>query len=312
MIIDPHAHLWAGHYRPAWNQEAVLRAMANYRGISLEEAKEVDAGILDPSGDKIVAEMDAGGVDITVVVTIDYGMVLPGAENDSKVPLEEQFAQTAKATKQHPDRLIWGAGIDPRRANAAALVEKAVKEHGAKVIKLYPPNGFYPNDTIVYPMYKKAVELGVPVQFHVAPVPALPYLRSKYSHPIHIEDVAVDFPELKIEAVHSGGPWWHDMLAIAEGRPNIFLDVGNWQSEMRRYPLDCYRRVREMMDRVGPKRLMWASDWIGPALLPQASWLKAFQEMPDSVKEAGVDFTAEEMKAFLGETAAEFLGLSHK
>jgi predicted TIM-barrel fold metal-dependent hydrolase len=318
MIIDSHAHLWPpiGHW-PGWTQKVLEGFAAYFRGISLKQvAEEAAGGGLDPFGDKLVAEMDAGGVDVTLVVVVDWGLVLPGAENDSRVPLEEQFAQTAEAVKKHRGRLIWGPGIDPRRVNAVRLVEKAIKDLGGKVIKLNPVCGFYPNDVMVYPIYKKAVELGVPVQFHTQHT-SLPYTRSKFSHPIHLEDVATDFPELKIQAVHSGatdgGPWWRELMTIAAFRQNIFLDVSAWQMNLLHgNPVECYRRVREMMDRLGPKRVMWSTDWFGPSLLPQARWLKAFQEIPETVKEAGVDFTEAEKKAFLGETAAEFLGLSPK
>ncbi len=104
-------------------------------------------------------------------------------------------------------------------------------------------------------------------------------MRSKYSHPIYLEDVAIDFPELKIVATHAGGfYWWNDMLAIAEGKENIYLDVAGWQPELRRNPIECYRRIREMMNRVGSGRMMWASDWSGPSMLPQGTWLNAFRQ----------------------------------
>ncbi|MFC2059068.1 amidohydrolase family protein [Chloroflexota bacterium] len=310
MIIDAHAHLWGSGYTPAWWEESVGHGIASFRNISLEQAIAAWEDGLDPYGDKIIAEMDAGGVDIALVVTIDYGLVLPGAENDCRVPIEEQFVRMSEAAGKHPNRLFWGAGIDPRRINSTKLVELAVKDLMAKAIKLYPPNGFYPNDKIVYPIYEKAVEFGVPVQLHVAPAPpGLPYLRSKFCHPIHIDDVAVDFPELKIQAVHSGGPWFNDMMAIAEARPNIYLDVGGWQPVLNRDKLECYRRVRKMFDEIGPERVMWASDWVGPSLLPQTSWLEAFLNIPQAVKEAGIEFTEEEKRFFLGRTASDFLGI---
>jgi len=287
----------------------VIHRAAASRRVSIAQARQILTDAWDPYGDKLIAEMDSGGVDLAVVLGIDYGLVLPGADNDCRVPIEEQAIQIAEAAKRHPDRLVWGIGIDPRRTEAVSLVQRAVMELGAKAVKLYPPAGFYPNDRIVYPIYKKAVEFGLLVHFHVAPA-RITYLRSKYSHPIHLDDVAVDFPELKIEAVHSGGPWWRDMLAVAEARSNIFLDVGGWQTDFNRNPLECYRRVREMLDILGPGRIMWASDWTGPSFLPQASWLKAFQEIPESVKEAGIDFSTEEKEAFLGKTALKLLGLS--
>jgi len=309
MIIDAHAHIWPGIFWPAWDEEIVIRHKADLIDVSVEEARLTT----DPVGDGLVEEMNRGGVDVTVIVTIDYGPGMPGGKSASTAPVEQQWEGTAEAVKKHPGRLLWGAGIDPRRPEAIRLMERAVMRLGARVIKLHPPSGFYPNDeALCYPVYKKAIEMGVPVHVHTAPATE-PGFRSKFCHPIYLEDVAVDFPGLKIQAVHSGGaPWWDDMLAVAKGRPNVYLDVGAWQADFGRHTLQYYRRVREMFDVVGPRRVMWASDWIGPSALPQASWLKYFQEIPESVKEAGIEFTDEEMKAFLGETAREFLGLSEE
>ena len=94
------------------------------------------------------------------------------------------------------------------------------------------------------------------------------------------------------------------MLAIAEGKENIYLNVAGWQLELRRNPIEGYRKIREIMNRVGPKRFLWASDWTGFSAVPQGPWLKAFQEIPDQVKEAGIEFTEKELQAFLGESAA--------
>jgi len=274
-----------------------------------EKAEEFMARTDDPHADKLVAEMDKNGVDLSVVLRIDYGVILPGAENDSKVPIEEQYRITAQAVQKHRGRLLWGAGADPRRANYLSLLDLCLRELGAKRIKLYPPGGFYPNDRILYPIYEKAIDYGVPVDFHSMPVRVNP-MRSKYSHPIYLEDVAIDFPELKILATHAGGAfWWQDMLAVAEGKENIYLNVAGWQHEHERNPVECYRRIREMMNRVGPDRIMWATDWAGPSTLPQGSWLRAFQLIPDKVQEAGISFSPKELKAFLGESAAKFQGL---
>ena len=312
MIIDAHAHTWAGGWRPRWNEEGSGRAIARHMGLTSMDPNEFMATTWDPEGDKLVEEMDRNGVDLTVVLRIDYGVILPGAENDSLVSIEEQCRITAQAVQKHKGRLMWGVCADPRRPGTLKLLDLCLGELGAKRIKLYPPGGFYPNDRAVYPIYEKAVQYGVPVDFHTMAVRVSP-MRSKYSHPMYLEDIAIDFPELKILATHAGGPWWwQDMLAIAEGKENIYLDIAGWQPELRYNPLECYRRIREMMDRVGVERLLWATDWAGPNTLPQGSWLKAFQEIPDEVKKAGIEFSEAELRAFLGESAAKFQGIPLK
>jgi predicted TIM-barrel fold metal-dependent hydrolase len=311
MIVDAHTHIWHKDWRTPWNEEGTNRTIIQRLGVSMEEARKIQEDKWDPMGDKLVAEMDRNGVDVSVVLRNDYGLVVPGAGNDHKVPLEEQCRLTAQAVQRHKGRLIWGAGVDPRRPSALKLLDLCLGQLGAKVIKLYPPAGFYPNEKIVYRIYEKAIQFGVPVEFHTMPVAIVP-MRNKFSHPLHLEDVAMDFPELKIIATHAGGPfWWRDMLAAARGKDNMYLNVAAWLHVLRRTPLECYRAIREMMDLVGPGRLMWGTDW--PSTLPQESvqgpWLKAFQEIPPEVKEAGMKFTDKELAAFLGGTAADLYDL---
>ena len=197
MIIDAHAHIWDKGWRPRWTEVGLERAIAHHMGVSKDEAERMMTDSWDPNGDKLVAEMDRNGVDITVILRIDYGMVLPGAENDCQVPIEEQCRRTAQAVQRHASRLVWGVGVDPRRPNFLGLMDLCLGSLGAKRVKLYPPGGFYPNDRIVYPVYEKALQYGVPVDFHTMPTLAPP-MRSKYSHPLHLEDVAIDFPDLKL------------------------------------------------------------------------------------------------------------------
>ena len=274
MIVDVHAHL-ALTEGSIEDQRERQQVIASALCLSMDRARKLRLDMVDPSGEKLIAEMDEGGVDISVVVQVDntvFDLLSTGREGAP--PIERSFEALSDVVKRHPGRLTWGAGIDPRRGNAAKLADKAVRELGARIIKLYPPAGFYPNDNVVYPLYRKAVELGVPVQIHTAPV-AQNKMRSKFCQPICYDDVAVDFPELKIQIIHSGVEWSQDVLAIAQRRKNMFLDVAAWSRRLNANHIEYYRRIREMMNRA-PGRVMWASDGVVPGINPQASWVRAF------------------------------------
>ena len=109
-----------------------------------------------------------------------------------RTPIEEVNRLTGEMVRRHPGRLYFNCGVDPRRKNALAIVEKAAKEWGAVGLKLHPATGWYPNDREVYPIYRKCVELGLYVDFHTGPM--YPPMKSKYSHPIHLDEVAAIFP----------------------------------------------------------------------------------------------------------------------
>jgi predicted TIM-barrel fold metal-dependent hydrolase len=310
MIIDAHAHLWVKGYRPHWNEEGMLRRRARVLGKTIEElGPDATARMWSANGDDLIEEMDDAGIDLAVTLRVDYGVVLPGADNDSPVPLAEQHRRHAEWVADHPGRLLLGAGVDPRRPNACDFVRWAVQDLGARILKLYPPAGFYPNDRNVYPLYNVAVELGIPVVYHTGPV-AIGPMRSKYAHPLYLEDVAIDFPDLRILAGHCGGPWWRDLLAIARNQPNIYVDTAEWQEDLQQ-PLAFYGKLREVLNTLGAERVLFASDWHAPR--PQfslTSYVRAFREIPADVRAAGMTFTEVEQAAVLGENALRFFDLS--
>jgi predicted TIM-barrel fold metal-dependent hydrolase len=95
-------------------------------------------------------------------------------------------------------------------------------------VKITPGRqSFYPNEKKCEKIYKIAEKYDKPVIIHSGD-PFYPKARIKYSHPIHIDDVAVEHPNLKIVIAHSGNPWIEDTVEIAYKNENVFLDVSGW------------------------------------------------------------------------------------
>jgi hypothetical protein len=273
-------------------------------GLSVEENVELRRRSWDPSGDTMVNSMNGAGVDKAIVCVADHGLV----REEAATPIEEVNHLTHEMVKRHPDRLYFAVGVDPRRKNALEIIEIAVKEWGARSLKLHPATGWYPNDRMVYPLYEKCVELGIPVNFHTGPM-YYP-LRSKYSHPMYLDDVAVDFPDLTIHCTHSGDLLFMEMVGLAKVRRNIVLDLAAWQRWLRASrptAISFYKIMRFIIDMVGP-RLIFASDWSGlPDSSPYRDWVRAFTEIPIWVKDAGIEFTKEELDGYLGGNALRLL-----
>jgi len=158
----------------------------------------------------------------------------------------------------------------------------------------------------LYQVLEVAEELDVPLLTHTGPLPGL---RSKHSHPIHLDDVALDFPKLKIIAAHMGDMWWRDWVAIAKYKKNIYGDLAMWQLMAGR-ELGRFRRVmREIIDDVGVEQVLFASD--APALEPLVSnrrWIEILRALPDDSSD-GIKFTEKEVEAILGGNAAKLLNL---
>jgi len=310
MIIDIHTHLM-GEDLPskAW-WDGFVSTMASLTNKSEEKVRTWIPGMCDTSGDMLVKDMDEAGIDISCVLVVDSGLTKWIGEG--KYSIEEQNRIYADAARRHPGRIIAFFGVDPRRANAVQLLEKCVKECGMKGMKLMPASGWYPDDKTFYPLYQKADELGIPVLFHIGPE-TFPN-RSKYCRPTFLDEVAVDFPNLKIIGAHCGYCWWEEAAWIASYKPNIYLDLASWQPYVLNRPLErLYKPLRSMLDTIGTPKILFGSDW--PTFrqarrLKGPVWVNAFKEPPDEVKAAGIEFTEQEINAILGGNAAKLLGLT--
>jgi len=94
---------------------------------------------------------------------------------------------------------------------------------GLKLLPSY--QFFYPNDERLYPLYMKAEELGIPVNFHTGSS-ILKNTRLKYADPMYLDEVAVDFPDLTIIMAHGGRSFWYDVaLFLVKRHKNVCIDV---------------------------------------------------------------------------------------
>jgi uncharacterized protein len=160
--------------------------------------------------------MDENGVDYSVVLAEVAPLTTGIATNDM-----------VKAFCRGNSRLIPFATFNPyTHSGMGATLDDLIMNHGFKGVKLYPTyNYFYPNDTIMYPLYAVAQRLGIPVLFHTGSS-IFKNSRIKYGNPIFYDDVAVDFPDLKIVMAHGGrGPWYEEAITMVRLHKNVFIDI---------------------------------------------------------------------------------------
>jgi predicted TIM-barrel fold metal-dependent hydrolase len=146
------------------------------------------------------------------------------------------------------------ASVDPvSDADPAALLEKYVAA-GVRGLKLYPSYQFYyPNEPRVYPLYEICAAHDIPVLLHIGSS-VIPGTRLKYCDPIHLDDVAVDFPNLSVVMAHGGRGYWYDACAfLASHFKNFYIDVAGLVPEkLRQHFPDLDRLARKMV---------FGSDW---------------------------------------------------
>jgi uncharacterized protein len=173
-------------------------------------------------------------------------------------------AFVADYCKASPQRLIPCGSLHPRQThNVLADIEQIVRL-GIRLIKIHPPHQLlFPNDYLkgvkeLEIIYRAAEANGIPVMFHTG-TSIFPGARNKYGDPIHIDDVAVDFPKLKILLAHGGRPLWMDTaFFLLRRHPNVFLDISGIPPKML---LKYFPRLEEIATKT-----LFGTDWPGPGV----------------------------------------------
>lgn len=146
------------------------------------------------------------------------------------------------------------ASIDPTTEDAPAATVEGYIRAGARGLKLYPSyQFFYPNEPRAYPLYEVCARHGVPVLLHIGSS-VIPGTRLKYCDPIHLDDVAVDFPELTLVMAHGGRGFWYDACAfLAAQHANVYIDVAGLVPDQLR---SLFPRLDRLVDKI-----VFGSDW---------------------------------------------------
>lgn len=156
--------------------------------------------------------------------------------------------------REEPDFFLPFASVDPNSDRSpAALLRRYIAE-GAVGLKLYPSyQFFYPNERRVYPIYEVAQEAGIPVLFHIGSS-VLPNTRLKFCDPIHLDDLAVDFPAMPVIMAHGGrGFWYHACAFLARQHPSFHIDVSGLVPGRL---LELFPELARLADKV-----VFGSDW---------------------------------------------------
>ena len=187
--------------------------------------------------------------------------------------------EVAEACARHSDILIPFASIDPARGRMGAReARRLIADHGIRGFKFHPTmQGFYPNDRTAYPLYEAIAESGLPALFHTgqtgvgAGMRGGNGMRLKYSNPMHLDDVAVDFPDMPIVLAHPSFPWQDEALAVATHKPNVWIDLSGWRPKY--FPPILVRYADTLLR----DRVLFGSDW--PMIAPEG-WLDEFEDLP--------------------------------
>ncbi len=207
--------------------------------------------------------------------------------------------EVAELAAKNSDVLIPFASIDPAKGKMGAReARRLVKDFGVKGFKFHPTyQGFYPNDRTAYVLYEAIAEMGAIALFHTGQTGVGSGMRGgngmrlKYSNPMCLDDVAVDFPDMPIVLAHPSFPWQEEALAVATHKPNVYIDLSGWSPKY--FPPVLVRYANTLLR----EKVLFGSDW--PMIAPER-WLADFEK---------IDIKDENRPLILKQNAARLLGL---
>jgi predicted TIM-barrel fold metal-dependent hydrolase len=184
----------------------------------------------------------------------------------------------ADYTKEDPQRLISCGGLHPRHShNIMADVEQILRLK-IRMIKIHPPHQLlFPNDYLrgvkeLEIIYRAAEANGIPLMFHTG-TSIFPGARNTYGDPIYVDDVAVDFPNMKILLAHGGRPlWMHTAFFLLRRHANVFLDISGIPPKVL---LNYFPRLEEIAHKT-----LFGTDWPGPGVPDIKTNLDDFRALP--------------------------------
>ena len=165
--------------------------------------------------------MDKAGIERSFLIAVRCG------DLNIKGSTEITYERVASVTKKYPDRFSGLAGIDPTRGmDQLRELEDGVKNYGFVGAHWYPHwFSMAPDSAKMYPIYAKCCELNIPIMMQVGQ--NLIYSKERrlpsVGRPITLDQIAIDFPELKIIGIHLGTPWVEEMIAMCWKHDNIFM-----------------------------------------------------------------------------------------
>lgn len=239
-IINAHVHM------------IDLEAMAGkYPGLALQSGisvlRDIQAVIPLVRPEALLAQMDEAGIEKSILYAVEAPVVY--ASNEYVHAL----------CSRHPDRLMGFASVNPLSPDAPDVLERAVREYGLSGLKLHPPlQGFFPDDEAVFPVYERAVALDIPVVFHVGSTPFGSMCRLAHADPMRIDEVAVQFPTLRILLTHLGTLWHNETFMVVEKNPNVFIDTAAYVTEIAQI------LTPDLVDRIGADKIIFGTDYPMP------------------------------------------------
>lgn len=239
----------------------------------VRNSQDVRKGVTIPD---YIAKMDRAGIERSLLIAVRCG--------DLRVrgSMEITYERVHEICQAYPHRFSGLAGIDPTRGVAGLKeLDKAVHEYGFVGAHLYPHwFGLAPDAAQYYPYYARCVELDIPIMMQVGH--NLIYQKDRrlpsVGRPICLDQVAIDFPDLKLIGIHLGVPWTDEMISMAWKHENIY--IGGDAYAPRYWP----KQMVHYANTYGSHKFLFGTDW--PVIEPvrAVKEIRAMDLRPESYR----------------------------
>ena len=204
-------------------------------------------------------KMDRAGIERSLLIAVRAG------DLNVRGSFELPYERVARICAKYPDRFSGLAGVDPSRGIAQLKdLDYAVRELGFVGAHLYPHwFGLAPNHAKYYPVYARCAELDIPIMMQIGH--NLVYSRERrlpsVGRPITLDQVAIDFPELKLIGIHIGVPWTEEAISMAWKHENVYL--GGDAYAPKHWP----KQFVHYANSYGSHKVLFGTDW--PVIDPE-------------------------------------------
>jgi hypothetical protein len=260
-VFDCHIHV------QPWEQlkpDVRARMMAGRRDLG-----EIQQALSDPG--ELLRLMDREGVERAALINYVAPEVMgfDASAND----------WIARYVHGREDRLVAVGSVHPRHArDAGGQTRRLFEELGIRMLKIHPPHQLFAANAYLNGLaglgevYAAAERAGRPVMIHTG-TSIFPGARNRFADPMAVDDVAVDFPELKIILAHAGRPLFMDTAAFLVRRhPNVHLDLSGIPPKKL---LEYLPRLEDLSD-----RCLWGTDYPSPGVASMKKNVEDFLALP--------------------------------
>jgi len=208
---------------------------------------------------------------------IEAGCLINYVAPDTLGLSDDVNAWIARYCRDHRDRLIAVGSVHPRFSKDGYGDALRLFDSGIRMIKLHPPhqlffaNAHLEGNEALAGIYRAAEEASVPVMIHTG-TSIFPSARNRFADPMPVDDVAVDFPKLRIVLAHSGRPLYGETaFFLARRHANVFLELSG-------IPPGKILQYLPRLEELAGKTL-WGTDWPSPGIRSPSENVAAFRAL---------------------------------